>query len=195
MAYAMDIRLSASELASISKIEDSYSKLGIIVNDIESYEKEIRSFEHSQAEGGKILNMVRMQADETGCSVAAAKRVLWVLCREWELEHLELVAEREANPEGCSDTLRPGRTLGEAMSPRSVIFPRCAQRMHASKDTLLSLATLSELRVPEPVIVKDVERTLTECTFVQGKPDLGLLRHPDNRISTPPHLTSGPIRS
>ncbi|KAL8864572.1 MAG: hypothetical protein Q9198_009780, partial [Flavoplaca austrocitrina] len=62
MAYAMDLHLTPAELASISHIEDSYSKLAIIVNDIESYEKEIRSFERNQAEGGKTLNMVQMQA-------------------------------------------------------------------------------------------------------------------------------------
>ncbi|KAI4251519.1 MAG: hypothetical protein L6R42_008355 [Xanthoria sp. 1 TBL-2021] len=130
MAYAMDIRLSASELASIGKIEDSYSKLGIIGNDIEDYEKEIRSFEHSQAEGGQILNMVQMQADETGCSVAAAKRVLWVLCREWELEHLELVAEREANPEGCSDTLRVYLKGLEYILGGNEVWSRYTQRYH-----------------------------------------------------------------
>lgn len=135
MAYAMDIRLSASELASISKIEDSYSKLGIIVNDVESYEKEIRSFKHSQAEGGKVLNMVQMQADETGCSVAAAKRVLWVLCREWELEHLELehlelVAEREADPEGCSDSLRVYLKGLEYILGGNEVWSRYTQRYH-----------------------------------------------------------------
>ncbi|KAL8903875.1 MAG: hypothetical protein Q9207_003646 [Kuettlingeria erythrocarpa] len=74
MAYGMDLHLSASEFASIAGIEDSYSKLLITVNDIKSYDKEIRSFKASQAEGGTILNMVQMQVDETGCSVAAAKR-------------------------------------------------------------------------------------------------------------------------
>lgn len=130
MAYGMELRLSASELASIASIEDSYSKLAVIVNDIESYDKEVRSFECSQAEGGKILNMVQMQVDETGCSVTAAKRVLWVLCREWELEHLEMVALREARPEGCSATLRAYMNGLEYLMGGNEVWSRYTQRYH-----------------------------------------------------------------
>ncbi|KAI4115647.1 MAG: hypothetical protein LQ345_003804 [Seirophora villosa] len=106
MAYGLDLRLSPSEVASITDIEESYAKLGIVVNEITSYDKEVRSFNPNQAGGGTVLNMVQTQADDTGCSVAAAKRILWVLCREWELEHLDLVARREASSDGCSDTLK-----------------------------------------------------------------------------------------
>ncbi|KAL8867312.1 MAG: hypothetical protein Q9198_008565 [Flavoplaca austrocitrina] len=132
MAYAMDLRLLPSELTSIAAIQDSYSKLGIIVNDIESYEKEVRSFERSQAEGGMILNMVQMQADETGCSKAAAKRVLWVLCREWELEHLEMVAKREASLEGCSETLKSYMKGLEYILGGNEVWSRYTRRYHQS---------------------------------------------------------------
>ncbi|KAI4203815.1 MAG: hypothetical protein LQ348_001381 [Seirophora lacunosa] len=106
MAYALDLRLSPSEVASITDIEESYSKLAVVINEIKSYDKEVRSFNPNQAGGGTILNMVQTQADDTGCSVAGAKRILWVLCREWELEHLDLVARREASSDGCSETLK-----------------------------------------------------------------------------------------
>ena len=50
--------------------------------------------------------MVMLQAQETGTSWEAAKRVLWILCREYELEHFELVAKREAAPGGCEADLK-----------------------------------------------------------------------------------------
>lgn len=91
----MDLHVSEANLESIKDIEISYSRLGIIVNDIHSFEKEVRAYSREQMEGAKVLNMVQMQALETGVSYASAKRVLWVLCREWELQHLEMVQQRE----------------------------------------------------------------------------------------------------
>lgn len=91
----MDLHVSEANLESIKDIEISYSRLGIIVNDIHSFEKEVRAYGKEQAEGAKVLNMVKMQALETGVSYASAKRLLWVLCREWELQHLEMVQQRE----------------------------------------------------------------------------------------------------
>lgn len=44
--------------------------------------------------------MVAMQAQETGVSFASAKRVLWVLCREWEVLHLKMVKKRESDMDG-----------------------------------------------------------------------------------------------
>ena len=55
--------------------------------------------------GDRFVNIVMLQAKETGVSWEAAKRVLWTLCREWELEHLDLVAKREMAAEGCDEDL------------------------------------------------------------------------------------------
>ncbi|KAI4222139.1 MAG: hypothetical protein L6R36_006381 [Xanthoria steineri] len=101
MAYAMGLHLLPSERASIIHIEKAYAYLAIIDNEIESYDKEV-------AASGKngVVNLVQMQADDTGCSIAASKRILWVLYRELQLEFLELVAKREASAEGCSETLK-----------------------------------------------------------------------------------------
>ncbi|KAL8753316.1 MAG: hypothetical protein Q9199_005139 [Rusavskia elegans] len=101
MAYALDLHISPMEQASIIEIEKLYAYHASVVNDIESYDKEVRA----SGQNG-LQNMVQIQADETGCSTAAAKRILWVLCREWELQYLELVAKREASAEGCSETLK-----------------------------------------------------------------------------------------
>lgn len=93
--YGSALKVTDAALDSIKDIEISYSRLGIIVNDIHSFEKEARAYSKARMEGAKILNMVQMQALDTGTSYEAAKRVLWVLCREWELQHLELVRARE----------------------------------------------------------------------------------------------------
>jgi len=93
----MDLRLTSSTLASIHDIEISYSRLGIVVNDIHSFDKEVRAYAQNPTDTGKVLNMVAMQAQETGISFASAKRVLWVLCREWEVLHLEMVKKRESD--------------------------------------------------------------------------------------------------
>lgn len=96
----MDLRLTPSTLASIHDIEISYSRLGIVVNDIHSFDKEVRAYAQNPTDTGKVLNMVAMQAQETGVSFASAKRLLWVLCREWEVLHLEMVKKRESNMDG-----------------------------------------------------------------------------------------------
>ncbi|MCJ1479457.1 hypothetical protein MMC13_008143 [Lambiella insularis] len=106
MCYAMDLHISPSAMLSISDISESYSRLGIIVNDIYSYAKELRAWNRHRKEGAQILNMVLLQMQETGVTLEASKRLLWVLCREWELQHFELVAARQAAVEGCEDVLR-----------------------------------------------------------------------------------------
>ena len=76
-----------------------YSSFGMIVNDIYSYEKEVRAYSQQGMEGAEILNAVELQALDTGVSKAAAKRILWVLCRELELEFLDLVQAKKAEME------------------------------------------------------------------------------------------------
>lgn len=95
LRYGMDLHISEANLESLKDIEESYSRLGICVNDIHSFEKEVRAYAKHKSEGAKVLNMVQMQALETGVSYACAKRILWVLCREWELQHIELIEQRE----------------------------------------------------------------------------------------------------
>jgi len=102
----MRLHLSPETLASVDEIEDSYGKLGIIVNDTYSFDEELRLRDEKHKEGGHLLNMVEQMAKDTGSSYAAAKRVLWTLCREWELEHQELVKAREAVKGGSDEDLR-----------------------------------------------------------------------------------------
>jgi aristolochene synthase len=87
----MALRISAKELEMVEKVEESYGKLGIVVNDIQSFDKEVQRWEAKKREGAFVVNVVKRIAEDTGLPFEAAKRVCWVLCREWEVEHHQLV--------------------------------------------------------------------------------------------------------
>lgn len=44
-------------------------------------------------EGAKLLNIVNTMSIDAGVSYATAKRILWVLCREWGIDHQDMVAK------------------------------------------------------------------------------------------------------
>ncbi|KAL8792089.1 MAG: hypothetical protein Q9195_005344 [Heterodermia aff. obscurata] len=100
--YGMDLRISDASMEKIKQMEVIYSSFGMIVNDIYSYHKELRAYKEGGMEGGELLNAVEMQAHETGTSYPAAKRVLWVVCRELELLYLDKAQAltREMDVEG-----------------------------------------------------------------------------------------------
>ena len=125
MAYAMDLHLSPSERASIIHIEKAYGYLATIDNEIESYDKEVAASGRNGA-----ANVVQMLADDTGCSIAASKRILWVLYRELELEFLELVAKREASAEGCSETLKSYMKGLECVMGGNEVWSGYSERYH-----------------------------------------------------------------
>lgn len=106
MRYSMRLTLTNETLNSLPAIDESYAKLGVTVNDIHSFDKELRAWNASHAEGARLLNMVYMFANDTGLPYEASKRVLWVLTREWEFEHFELVKKRESAKGGCPDDLK-----------------------------------------------------------------------------------------
>lgn len=106
MRYAMDLKVTVEAMSTIPDVLESYSRLAMIVNDIYSFAKELRAWNTNRKEGAHILNMVMLQAKETGVSWEAAKRILWVLCREWELEHFAMIAKRESAAEGCDEYLK-----------------------------------------------------------------------------------------
>lgn len=107
MRYGMNLHLSNVELDSIPGIDDTYAKHGVTVNDILSFDKELKAHHRNPSEGSSILNMVNMLAQDTGISYEAAKRVLWILCREWEIEHQRMVQDRMTDKKlGCSADLR-----------------------------------------------------------------------------------------
>ena len=104
--YSSRLRMSKDTLKSLEGIQDSYSKLGIIVNDIYSFDKELRMWNQDHKEGGQLLNIVNHMANDAGVSYTTAKRILWVLCREWEIDHQEMVAKVMTGKRGGDPTLQ-----------------------------------------------------------------------------------------
>ena len=101
----MDINVTPEAMNSIPEILESSYRHGITINDICSFDKEFRAWNTTRKEGAQVLNMVMRLANDTGLDWEASKRVLWYLCREWELEHIELVAKRES-AEGYDEDLK-----------------------------------------------------------------------------------------
>ena len=99
----MDLKLPMEELASVADIEKNVGRHISIVNDIYSYEKELRTAELAHKEGGKLCNAVQIIGTELGLGVESSKQVLWSICREWEHVHEKLILARKA--EGCSLSL------------------------------------------------------------------------------------------
>ena len=105
MRFSMGLHLSTADFDSVTDVERNCGRHISIVNDIYSYEKELQTSKTAHKEGGILCSAVHIFAEETELSIAAAKRALFALVREWEFVHRELVAKREAHPDGCSETV------------------------------------------------------------------------------------------
>lgn len=97
MRFSMQLQLSPAELESVRPVERNCSKNISVVNDIYSFDKEVAAAKNAHKEGGAHCSSVQIMAHESDLTIAASKRVLWVLCREWELVHQRLVAKREGD--------------------------------------------------------------------------------------------------
>ena len=104
--YSARMRLTNETMKSLDGIHESYGKLGIIVNDIHSFDKELFLWNKDHKEGAKLLNIVKTMSIDAGVSYGTAKRILWVLCREWEIDHQEMVAKALQGKGGLDATLK-----------------------------------------------------------------------------------------
>jgi aristolochene synthase len=106
MRFSMNLHVTPEELQSLKEIEMNCSKHISVVNDIYSWEKELKASMTGHKEGSALCSSVSVLSVEANLQFSASKRVLWVMCREWEFVHEELVARRLAAPEPCSANLR-----------------------------------------------------------------------------------------
>lgn len=106
MRFSMGIELSSEELADMQELEGNCSKHLSIVNDIYSFEKELKASHTGHTEGSYLCSAVKILAEEAHLGIDAAKRVLWVMVREWETIHDQLMAEALRRPGGNSETIR-----------------------------------------------------------------------------------------
>ena len=84
----------------MTALERNCSKHISIVNDIFSWEKELRASQTGHQEGSVLCTAVKILADSTSLGIEGSRRVLWSMVREWEDLHNEMVARKLA--EGCS---------------------------------------------------------------------------------------------
>ena len=87
MRYSMELRPTPWELAKLKPLEQNCSKHISIVNDIYSYGKEVLAAQTGHKEGSFLCSAVKVLSSETALGIAATKRVLWSMVREWELVH------------------------------------------------------------------------------------------------------------
>lgn len=87
----MELHLTPDELAAVHPVEQNCAKHLSVLNDIMSWEKEYQAYLTGHPEGSAICSAVQVLSDETSLPYSACKRILWVMCREWELQHDFLV--------------------------------------------------------------------------------------------------------
>ena len=85
--------MSAAELQATHRLEQIFSKHFTVVNDIYSYEKEVKKSQTGHREGAVLCSAIKILSDETGLHAAASKRVLWSMVREWETVFDQLAVE------------------------------------------------------------------------------------------------------
>lgn len=102
----MDLHISPAELQTLQEIEMNASNHISVINDIYSFEKELKASQSGHREGSALCSSVSVLSVQAKLTYAASKRVLWAMCREWELVHEELAARRLAVQSPCSDSIR-----------------------------------------------------------------------------------------
>lgn len=98
----MGLHISAQELDSVADIEDNCGRHISLVNDIYSYEKERLASQSSEQEGAVLCNAVQVLANQLDLGIGPTRYMLWILIREWEYTHQELVKNRTAALPKCT---------------------------------------------------------------------------------------------
>ena len=100
----MGLSMTPEELSRMAPLERNCSKHISVVNDIFSWEKELRASQTGHQEGSVLCTAVKILADRTSLGIEGSKRVLWSMTREWEHMHDEMVAKEVAD--GCSPAVK-----------------------------------------------------------------------------------------
>lgn len=99
MRFAMDLHLTADELLAMKPVEQNCSKHMSIVNDICSWERELRQSRSTSEEGARLCNGVQILSASLGLDVEATKACLWTMVREWEAKHERLCSVPFVSPD------------------------------------------------------------------------------------------------
>ncbi|KAH8432077.1 uncharacterized protein LDX57_009723 [Aspergillus melleus] len=103
LRFTMELHLTDAELRRAAPVERNCAKHIAIVNDIYSWSKEQLAAQTLHQEGAALCSAVQVLSNEATLGPTAAQRVLWTMCREWELVHRQLVQEASA---GSSHSLQ-----------------------------------------------------------------------------------------
>ena len=104
MRFSLNLHLSPLELRSMDRLERYGARHISAVNDIMSWEKEVKASQSGHREGSVLCTAVKVVMDETDVAVEAAKKVLWLVTREWEGVFDGIVRERL--DAGCSQAVK-----------------------------------------------------------------------------------------
>ncbi|PYI24533.1 terpene synthase metal binding domain protein [Aspergillus violaceofuscus CBS 115571] len=94
MRFTMDIELTPEEQAAMLPLERNCSKQISVVNDIWSWEKEVRASQCGHKEGSALCSAVKVLAEATNLDIAATKRLLQLMVEEWSRVHDQITAEQ-----------------------------------------------------------------------------------------------------
>jgi aristolochene synthase len=95
MRFSMGLSMTPEELNSVKDVDVNCAKHISVINDIFSWDKELLASRTGHQEGSALCSSVQVLAEEAHLSTEASKRILFNMCREWELCHMELVAKRK----------------------------------------------------------------------------------------------------
>ena len=106
MCFTLDLHLSSEESKSMETLEKYCARHISIVNDIMSWEKEVKASQSGHREGSILCSAVKVLEDDADLEPEAAKRILWYITREWEQNFDSLMMEKLAAPQGCSQMVK-----------------------------------------------------------------------------------------
>ncbi|KAL4922540.1 isoprenoid synthase domain-containing protein [Aspergillus aurantiobrunneus] len=104
MRFSMDLELTEKEHAAMVPLERNCSKQISVVNDIWSWEKELRASQSGHKEGSVLCSGVKVLAEATNLDIAATKRLLQAMVEEWNRVHDQLTAQQVAG--GCRPAVK-----------------------------------------------------------------------------------------
>ncbi|EAW12421.1 terpene synthase metal binding domain protein [Aspergillus clavatus NRRL 1] len=104
MRFTMDLELTPEEQAAMVPLDRNCSKQISVVNDMWSWEKEVRASQSGHKEGSALCSGVKVLAEATNLDIAATKRLLQAMVEEWNQVHDRLTAEQLAM--GCRPAVK-----------------------------------------------------------------------------------------
>ncbi|KAI1635180.1 Aristolochene synthase [Biscogniauxia mediterranea] len=93
MNFGMGIHMTDEEWRLALPVASNFGRNLLCLNDVYSYEKEVRVQDEGKQEGGVLVSAVPIVAKLVQVDIESAKRIIWMMCREWETNHHRLVAE------------------------------------------------------------------------------------------------------